>query len=69
MFKISDEEEIIKVINGILDKNKNQIDEYLSGKDKVLGFFVGQVMKETKGKANPQMVNQILKSELEKYRK
>ncbi|MFN3695712.1 MAG: hypothetical protein ACK4UV_11940, partial [Ignavibacterium sp.] len=43
--------------------------EYLSGKDKVLGFFVGQIMKETKGKANPQLLNRLLKSELEKYRK
>ncbi|AFH49933.1 Asp-tRNA Asn/Glu-tRNA Gln amidotransferase subunit B [Ignavibacterium album JCM 16511] len=69
LIQISDEGEITKIIQDVLQKNKNQIDEYLSGKDKVLGFFVGQVMKETKGKANPQLVNQILKSELEKFRK
>lgn len=69
LIQISDEGEIIKIIHEVLEKNKNQIDEYLSGKEKVLGFFVGQIMKETKGKANPQLVNQLLKSELEKYRK
>lgn len=69
LIQISDEGEIIKIIHGVLEKNKNQIDEYLSGKEKVFGFFVGQVMRESKGKANPQLVNQLLKSELEKYRK
>lgn len=69
LVQISDEGEIIKIIYNVLEKNKNQIKEFLSGKDKVLGFFVGQVMKETKGRANPQLVNQLLKSELEKYRK
>lgn len=69
LVQISDEGEIIKIVNNVLEKNKSQIDEYLSGKEKVFGFFIGQIMKETKGKANPQVVNQILKSELEKYRK
>lgn len=69
LVQISDEGEIIKIIHNVLEMNKNQIEEFLSGKDKVLGFFVGQIMKETKGKANPQLVNQLLKSELEKYRK
>lgn len=69
LIQISDEGEIIKIINNVLEKNKNQIDEYLAGKEKVLGFFIGQIMRETKGKANPQLVNQLLKSELEKYRK
>ncbi|MCX8104633.1 MAG: Asp-tRNA(Asn)/Glu-tRNA(Gln) amidotransferase subunit GatB [Ignavibacterium album] len=69
LIQISDEGEIIKIIHEVLEKNKNQIDEYLSGKEKVFGFFVGQVMRESKGKANPQLVNQLLKSELEKYRK
>uniref|UniRef100_A0A7V3E675 Aspartyl/glutamyl-tRNA(Asn/Gln) amidotransferase subunit B n=1 Tax=Ignavibacterium album TaxID=591197 RepID=A0A7V3E675_9BACT len=69
LIQISDEGEIIKIIQNVFEKNKNQIDEYLSGKEKVFGFFIGQVMKETKGKANPQLVNQLLKSELEKYRK
>lgn len=69
LIQISDEGELIKIVQNILNKNQNQVEEYLSGKDKVLGFFVGQIMKETKGKANPQLVNQLLKSELEKFRK
>ena len=44
----------------ILDK----VNEYKSGKDKLFGYFVGQVMQETKGKANPQVVNEILKKKL-----
>ncbi|MGQ9798451.1 MAG: Asp-tRNA(Asn)/Glu-tRNA(Gln) amidotransferase subunit GatB [Ignavibacterium sp.] len=69
LVQISDEGELLKIIQGVLQKNHNQIEEYLSGKDKVLGFFVGQIMKETKGKANPQSVNKLLKTELEKFRK
>jgi aspartyl-tRNA(Asn)/glutamyl-tRNA(Gln) amidotransferase subunit B len=69
LVQISDEGELVKIIQSVLTKNQNQIEEYLSGKDKVLGFFVGQIMKETKGKANPQLVNQLLKTELEKFRK
>lgn len=69
LIQISDEGELLKIVENILNKNQNQVEEYLSGKDKVLGFFVGQIMKETKGKANPQLVNQLLKTELEKFRK
>lgn len=69
LVQISDEGELAKIIRNVLLKNQNQIEEYLSGKEKVLGFFVGQIMKETKGKANPQLVNQLLKTELEKFRK
>ncbi|MCL6493891.1 MAG: Asp-tRNA(Asn)/Glu-tRNA(Gln) amidotransferase subunit GatB [Ignavibacterium sp.] len=69
LVQISDEGELVKIIRNVLTKNQNQIEEYLSGKDKVLGFFVGQIMKETKGKANPQLVNQLLKTEIEKFRK
>jgi aspartyl-tRNA(Asn)/glutamyl-tRNA(Gln) amidotransferase subunit B len=50
-------EQIIK----ILEANPDKIEQYKSGKDKLFGFFVGQVMKESKGKANPQIVNQLLK--------
>ncbi|MCL6099954.1 MAG: hypothetical protein M1391_15420, partial [Bacteroidetes bacterium] len=41
---------------------------FLSGKDKVIGFFVGQIMKEMKGKANPQIVNELLKAKLDKFK-
>ncbi|HKJ70166.1 MAG TPA: hypothetical protein VKA55_00235, partial [Gammaproteobacteria bacterium] len=46
-------------------ENEGQVQQYLDGKDKVLGFFVGQVMKKTGGKANPQQVNQIVKEKLD----
>ena len=52
------------VIDKILAANPKQLDEYRSGKTKVLGFFVGQVMKETKGQANPQVVNELLQKKL-----
>ena len=44
---------------------RGQVAEYRAGKDKVFGFLVGQVMKATRGKANPQMVNEILRSKLQ----
>jgi aspartyl-tRNA(Asn)/glutamyl-tRNA(Gln) amidotransferase subunit B len=68
LVQISDTSEIENVIDRILSGNQKQIDEFLSGKEKVLGFFVGQIMKEMKGKANPQIVNDLLKSKLESYR-
>jgi len=69
LVQISDTGEIENVIDKILSGNQKQIEEFLSGKEKVLGFFVGQIMKEMKGKANPQIVNDLLKSKLESYRK
>ena len=45
----------------ILDSSPDQVKQYKDGNEKVLGFFVGQVMKATKGKANPKVVNQILR--------
>ena len=44
--------------------NPTQLEQYQAGKDKVLGFFVGQVMKATQGKANPKIVNQLLSKKL-----
>ena len=58
---ISDDGAIREIAQKIIDANPNQTSEYRSGKDKLFGFFVGQVMKETKGRANPQMINDILK--------
>ena len=57
----SDPKELEKMINEILTKNKDKVDQYKSGKDKLFGFFVGQVMKLSGGKANPQLTNEILK--------
>ncbi|MBU0599227.1 Asp-tRNA(Asn)/Glu-tRNA(Gln) amidotransferase subunit GatB [bacterium] len=58
--QIRDEELIDKVLEKVIKENFKVVEEFKKGKDKVLGFLVGQVMKETKGKANPEIVNQIL---------
>ena len=60
----SDPKELEGIIDKILSKNKDKVEQYKSGKDKLFGFFVGQVMKESSGKANPQLVNEILKKKL-----
>ena len=59
--QISDTGAIREIAQKIIDANPSQVEAYRGGKDKLFGFFVGQVMKETKGRANPQSVNQILK--------
>ena len=59
--QISDTGAIKEIAQKIIDANPNQVEAYRGGKDKLFGFFVGQVMKETKGRANPQSVNEILK--------
>ncbi len=52
-------------IDQVLAAHSQQVSEYRSGKEKVIGFLVGQVMKATHGKANPQMVNEILRRKLQ----
>tara|TARA_B100001123_G_scaffold183164_1_gene209718 strand:+ start:324 stop:1784 length:1461 start_codon:yes stop_codon:yes gene_type:complete len=60
----SDPKELEKLIDKVINTNKDKVNEYKSGKDKLFGFFVGQVMKVSGGKANPQLVNEILKKKL-----
>ena len=62
--QISDTSEVEKFIDQVLNDNKDKVEEYKSGKDKLFGFFVGQTMKLTKGQANPNVVNDILKRKL-----
>ena len=64
MQQISDEGELENIIETILNENTGQVNAYKSGKDKLFGFFVGQVMKVTQGKANPRLVNELLKKKL-----
>ena len=64
MVQLSDDGELIKIIDNILANSQKQIEDYHNGKTNLFGFFVGQVMKETKGKANPVKVNEILKEKL-----
>ena len=58
--QVSDTKEIEKIINNILNNNQDKVKEYKAGKNKLLGFFVGLAMKESKGKANPKVLNKIL---------
>ena len=62
--QISDDGAIEKIILTVINENPDQVAAYLAGKDKLFGFFVGQVMKLTEGKANPKTVNTILKNKL-----
>ena len=62
--QITDDKAIDKMVEGVLQANLNQVDEYKGGKEKVLGFLVGQVMKASKGKANPGTVNKLLKEKI-----
>ncbi len=64
LVQISDEAGIDRVVNEVLEKNPGEVERFRAGEEKLLGFFVGQVMKATKGKANPQMVNELLKKRL-----
>jgi aspartyl-tRNA(Asn)/glutamyl-tRNA(Gln) amidotransferase subunit B len=64
MVQITDEGALGAAIQKIMDANPNQLADYRGGKDKLFGFFVGQVMKATQGKANPQVVNDLLKKML-----
>ena len=63
--QVSDESAIISMIDEVLTANLDKVDEYRGGKDKLFGFFVGQVMKASRGQANPGMVNQLLKQKLD----
>ncbi|GAB6268654.1 glutamyl-tRNA amidotransferase [Smithella sp. SC_K08D17] len=64
LVQITDEGELVKTITSIIEANPVQIKDYRGGKEKLFGFFVGQVMKATQGKANPQLVNELLKKML-----
>ncbi|MEJ2602329.1 MAG: Asp-tRNA(Asn)/Glu-tRNA(Gln) amidotransferase subunit GatB [Gammaproteobacteria bacterium] len=63
--QITDTGEITRIVQKVLADNPEQVAQYRGGKTKVIGFFVGQVMKETRGKANPGEVNRLLKSALD----
>jgi len=64
LVQITDEGELAKTISAIIAANPAQLADYRGGKEKLFGFFVGQVMKATQGKANPQLVNDMLKKML-----
>ncbi len=62
--QVSDDSAILKIIDEILTANQDKVEQYKAGKDKLFGFFVGQTMKASKGSANPQKVNELLKQRL-----
>ena len=62
--QVSDVSLIEEVVQAVLKENPEQVEEFRGGKEKVLGFFVGQIMKRTQGKANPRVVNEVLKKKL-----
>jgi aspartyl-tRNA(Asn)/glutamyl-tRNA(Gln) amidotransferase subunit B len=64
--QITDDSQILDVVKKIVAANPKQLEQYRAGKTALFGFFVGQVMKETKGQANPSKVNELLKAELDK---
>ena len=63
--QVTDEKEILALIDKSIEETPKQVEQFKSGKDKLLGFFVGQVMKSSQGKANPQQVNELIKKRLE----
>jgi aspartyl-tRNA(Asn)/glutamyl-tRNA(Gln) amidotransferase subunit B len=64
LVQVSDSDEIDKLIDGVIAANQQQVEQYRSGKETLFGFFVGQVMKASKGKGNPKIVNERLKVKL-----
>ncbi len=68
LVQITDEAELRRIIEEIVAANPKAVQEFLSGNEKVLGFFVGQVMRATKGKANPQLTNKLVREVLEQVK-
>ncbi|MBI4848648.1 MAG: Asp-tRNA(Asn)/Glu-tRNA(Gln) amidotransferase subunit GatB [Nitrospirae bacterium] len=65
LVQVSDESEIEKVIDEVIANNPKEVERFKAGEEKLLGFFAGQIMKATKGKANPKIVNELLRKKLE----
>jgi len=69
LLQISDSSEIQSIVADVLKNNPSEVEKYLAGKEQVLGFLVGQVMKATRGKANPKLVNEIFQREFSNLKK
>jgi aspartyl-tRNA(Asn)/glutamyl-tRNA(Gln) amidotransferase subunit B len=68
LIQLSDRSEIEKIIDRVIDSNPSELKEYIEGKEKVFAFFIGRVMRESKGKANPKVVNEVLGEKLQVFR-
>ena len=66
LVQMSDTGELLTIVQEIIAANPEQVAQFKAGKSKVMGFFVGQLMQKTKGKANPQMANELFSKELAK---
>lgn len=64
LVQISDSSEIVAIVEGVIAANPQSVADYKAGKDKAIGFLVGQIMKQTKGRANPDMVNTLLRERI-----
>src|ERR1035437_3039107 len=69
LLQITDTTAIAGVIDNVLSNFPNEVEEFLNGKEKVFGFFIGKIMQETKGKANPNIVNELLREKISSYKK
>ena len=66
LLQISDSAQLEKHMLSVMDENPDEVQKFLSGHEQVLGFLIGQIMKVTHGKANPKVLNQVLRKELQK---
>ena len=64
LLQVSDENELLQLVRKIISENSSQAEDYRNGKSKIMGFFVGQLMQRTKGKANPSLANELFHKEL-----
>ena len=68
LVQITDEGAVLDIVLEVIKENPQSVEDYINGKDKAVGFIVGQVMKASKGKANPGLVNKIILEELDKIK-
>jgi Asp-tRNA(Asn)/Glu-tRNA(Gln) amidotransferase B subunit len=66
LVQVTDTDAIRTIVRGVIEQNPDNLAKYKAGKTTLLGFFVGQAMKASQGKANPEVVNELIKEELEK---
>ena len=66
MKQVSDDGAILAIVNSVLDANPQSIEDFKNGKDRAVGFLVGQVMKASRGQANPKRTNELIQEELKK---
>ena len=64
MVQLSDPAKLQPIIDEVLDNNEQSIEDFKNGKDRAVGFLVGQIMQKTRGKANPKVVNKLLMASL-----